>query len=106
MDNAAFAGMFREYDIRGRLNENELTDDSIYLIVSAYARFLRDRSIKSAIIGYDNRKCSEGFAEAAINALSDWGIKVIFIGLCVTPAVYYAQHLYKCEGAVPLRLIV
>ena len=31
----AFRSMFREYDIRGRVNEEELCPDNVYKIVSA-----------------------------------------------------------------------
>ena len=100
LDNPKFRSMFREYDIRGRVSENELNNENVYRIVKAYARFLNDRKIDRAVIGYDNRKCSLGFANAAVDALLDMGINVIYIGLCVTPTVYYAQYLYKSEGAV------
>jgi len=98
--NPEFDSMFREYDIRGRVSENELNDESVYHVVKAYARFLEEHKIERAVVGYDNRKCSNGFANAAIHALSDMGIDVINIGLCITPVVYYAQYLYKSEGAV------
>lgn len=95
-----FKSIFREYDIRGKVNEYQLNEESVYKIVKAYAKFLNDKKISKAVVGYDNRKCSTGFAEAAIKALRDYGIDVIFIGLCITPVVYYAQYLFKCEGAV------
>jgi len=98
--NSEFTSMFREYDIRGRVSANELSNENVYRIIKAYARYLRERNISRAVVGYDNRKCSAGFAEAAIKALSEMGIEVIFIGLCVTPTVYYAQYLYESEGAV------
>ena len=98
--NSEFDSMFREYDIRGRVSENELNDSNVYRVIKAYARFLKESNINRAVVGYDNRKCSDGFAQAAIRALTNMGIEVIYIGLCVTPTVYYAQYLYKCEGAV------
>lgn len=98
--NPEFKSMFREYDIRGRVSENELSDENVYQIVKAYARYIKERGINRAVVGYDNRKCSVGFANAAIKALTEMGVEVIFIGLCITPTVYYAQYLYECEGAV------
>lgn len=95
-----FKSMFREYDIRGRVNENELNDENVYKIVKAYAIFLQKRNITKAVVGYDNRKCSPFFAEAAIKALRECGIDVVYIGLTLTPVVYFAQIYYKCEGAV------
>jgi len=95
-----FKSMFREYDIRGRVNEDELNKESVYHIISAYAHFLSEMNVKSSIVGYDNRDCSPEFAEATINALIDRGINVYYIGLSISPLAYYAQYLYSCEGAV------
>lgn len=96
----AFENIFREYDIRGRVNDEELNEKSVYKIIKGYTQFLDELKIKRAVVGYDNRTCSEAFAKATIKALTDAGIDVVYIGLCVTPTVYYAQYLYKCEGAV------
>jgi len=98
--NIEYKNMFREYDIRGKVSDNELCEANIYRIVRAYAKFLHKRNIDSAIVGYDNRKCSPGFADAAIKALLDLGINVKFVGLSISPSVYFAQYLLKCEGAV------
>ena len=95
-----FNSMFREYDIRGHVSDAELNPDNVYKIVKAYSVFLKKRSISKAVVGYDNRECSPSFAEATIKALRECGIDVWFIGLTITPVVYYAQYYYKCEGAV------
>lgn len=95
-----FKNMFREYDIRGLVNEHELNDENVYRIVKAYAIYLQKRKISKAVVGYDNRQCSPFFAEMAIKALRECGIDVVYIGLTLTPIVYFAQYYYKCEGAV------
>jgi len=95
-----FKNMFREYDIRGLCNEKELNDENVYRIVKAYSIYLQKRKISRAVVGYDNRECSPYFAEAAIKALRESGIDVIFVGLSLTPVVYFAQYHYGCEGAV------
>ncbi len=95
-----FKSMFREYDVRGRTSEKELNVESVYRIVCAYAEYLHRRGIDDVAVGYDNRECSPGFADACTKALVERGMNVKFIGLCITPMLYYAQYLYKCEGAV------
>ena len=95
-----FKSMFRKYDIRGMVSDDELNEESVYRVISAYAYFLTERNISKAVVGYDNRDCSPGFADAAINALIDRGIDVYFTGLAISPLVYYAQYLFNCEGAV------
>lgn len=97
--SAAFRSMFREYDIRGRVSDEELCPDNVYRIVKAYAGFLHARNIERAVVGYDNRACSPAFEKAAIKALTESGIDVWDIGLAVTPLAYFAQYHLKCEGA-------
>jgi len=96
----AFESMFREYDIRGRVGEDELNTASVERIIAAYAQLLNRRGINRAVLGYDNRSCSPAFASAARSALTEAGINVMDIGLAISPLVYYAQHAYGCEGAV------
>ena len=96
----AFCSMFREYDIRGRVSEDELNPENVHKIVKAYAQYLQKRSINRAVVGYDSRDCSPSFAEAAIAALREEGIDVYFIGLALSPLTYFAQYHLKCEGAV------
>ena len=95
-----FNSMFREYDIRGRVSEQELCPENVYRIVKAYAKYLHRRSIDRAVVGYDNRSCSPSFAEAAIRALREMGINVFYIGLTLSPVTYFAQYHLQCEGAV------
>ena len=96
----AFRSMFREYDIRGRVNEEELCPDNVYKIVSAYAKYIKRRNILRAVVGYDSRACSPSFAEAATKALIDNGVDVFFTGLTLSPVTYFAQYHLSCEGAV------
>lgn len=95
-----FNSMFREYDIRGRVRAEELCDENVYRIVKAYAKYLRRRDITRAVVGYDNRECSPGFAKAAIKGLREMGVDVFFIGLTLSPVSYFAQYHLKCEGLV------
>ncbi len=97
--SAAFKSMFREYDIRGRVSDEELCPENVYRIVKAYARFLHAHNIDRAVVGYDNRSCSPSFEKAAITALTESGIDVFDIGLAVTPLAYFAQYHLSCPGA-------
>ena len=71
-----FKSMFREYDIRGRVNKEELCPENVYKIVKAYCKYLKRRNITRAVCGYDNRAYSPAFAEAAVKALRECGIDV------------------------------
>ena len=95
-----FVSMFREYDIRGLVNDEQLNEKSVYRIIKAYAGLIKSHGIAKAVVGYDNRDCSPSFHDSAVKALTDMGINVYDIGLTLSPVAYYAQYEYKCEGLV------
>jgi len=92
--------MFREYDIRGRENDEELNNDSIYLIAKSYGTFLRKRGISVAVVGHDNRKSSEDFYKQSIKGLRETGVDVIGFGMGLTPMMYWAQYYFNTKGGL------
>lgn len=92
--------MFREYDVRGRENEEELNVKSVELIGKSYGTFLGKRRIKKVVVGYDNRKTSEEFHQAAIKGLLSTGRQIIDIGLVLVPMLYWAQYYFKTKGGL------
>jgi len=98
----SFLSMFREYDVRGRVNDEELNDDSVLLIMKAFATLLRsyDPTNHTVVIGYDNRAYSPGFADIAAGAMAECGFHVIHIGLSLSPVVYFAQYHYDSPAGV------
>lgn len=91
--------MFREYDLRGRVAEGELTDDSVRLIANAFGRLLLARGNDRVVVGYDNRPSSPGFKDAAVSGLLAAGLEVVDIGLTISPALYFSQyHLESPAG--------
>lgn len=98
--STAFRSMFREYDLRGRVNEEELNAEAVQRIAHAFGIYLKKRKIDSTVIGYDNRKTSLDFKNAAATGLLSAGCNVIDIGLTLSPVLYFAQHHYHCPGGV------
>ncbi len=98
--NPAFKNMFREYDLRGRISEEELNAESVFLIAHAYGQFLFKRNLKDIVIGYDNRITSLDFKNAAAMGLLSSGCNVIDIGLTLSPVLYFAQHHYRVEAGL------
>ena len=94
--------MFREYDLRGRLNDYELNERSVFLIARAFASMLYKRGIQDVVLGYDLRLGSPEMASVAVKALLSSGINVIKIGQVMTPMLYAAQHHYRIRGGVML----
>lgn len=92
--------MFREYDIRGLEQEDQLNVQSVTLIAQAYGTFLCARGVDLAVVGHDNRQTSAEFYRAATAALQSTGVNVIGLGLCLTPMLYWAQYNFKSQGGL------
>lgn len=90
--------MFREYDLRGRENEQELNAHSALLIGKGYGTFLRRKGMEYCVLGHDNRRTSEVMHAAIRDGLISCGIHVIDIGLVTTPMMYWSQiFLHRSE---------
>lgn len=91
--------IFREYDIRGIVGR-DLTPETVRVLGRAYGSFLRERGISSAVVGYDPRPSSQGFARVITSALADCGLVVIDVGMVTTPVFYFSRVRYGIEGGV------
>lgn len=93
--------LFREYDIRGRIdNDNELVPEAIRAIGRGFAVFLKRRGITDAIVGRDARSYSEGVKDITVRALRESGINVIDVGVVLTPIFYFSQYHLQKKGGV------
>jgi len=90
--------MFRDYDLRGRVSEDELNEHSMELIAKGYGTMLRKRGIPSAVLGYDARESSAAFHAAFKRGLLSTEIDIYDIGLALTPMMYWAQYHYQTQG--------
>ena len=97
-----FRNMFREYDVRGRVNDEELNDDSVSLIIKAFGALLKrhDQTNNTVVVGYDNRSYSPRFSEVAIEAMVQCGFHVIDVGLSLSPVTYFAQYHCKSPAGI------
>ena len=87
-------GIFREYDIRG-IVENELTPDVVEKIGRAYATIAREQGVQTVAVGRDGRLTSPALRDQLLAGLMGAGLNVVDIGLCATPLLYFS--LYHCE---------
>ncbi len=86
--------VFREYDIRGRVSEDELNIHSVEIIARAFGSFIRrEKGRTTVIVGYDSRKCSPDFRDAAVKGLNSAGCSTVDIGMVTTPVFYFAQYM-------------
>ncbi len=87
--------MFREYDIRGKMNSKELNPATAELIGKGYGTFLKKQSVDTAVVGHDSRHGSEDLKDAVARGLVSTGCNVIDIGMCLTPMMYWAQYHFE-----------
>ena len=92
--------MFREYDVRGLVNEKEVNNNSSEIMAKGFAAFLNRREIKDVVIGYDSRSYSKDICDAFIQGLIKSGCRVINIGMVLSPILYFAQYQLKIKGGV------
>lgn len=90
--------IFRGYDIRG-ISGKDLNEDVYYTLGKAYATFLRQRRIKEATIGRDNRLTGLEYSKAFIEGLNDSGIDTIDMGLSLSQIVYFSCYEFKTKGS-------
>jgi len=90
--------MFREYDIRGRVNDSELNATTGELIGKGYGTFLAKRGVGKVVVGYDSRKGSPSVKEGFVKGVLSTGRDVVEIGMCLTPMMYWAQYHLEVEG--------
>ena len=89
-------GIFKSYDIRGVYGK-EWDKGTAYSIGIALARYLKAREIA---VGRDARLSSVEIFGALAAGITDAGCSVADIGLCDTPAVYFATAFYGLDGGV------
>jgi len=100
--NQNFRNMFREYDIRGRVSDDEFNEGSVALIIEAFGTLLRRYrpADNMVVVGYDNRSYSPDFCQVAAEAMARCGFHVIDVGLSLSPVVYFAQYHYQSRAAI------
>jgi phosphomannomutase/phosphoglucomutase len=90
--------MFREYDIRGRVNDEELNPKSAEWIGRGFGTFLAHRNVEHMVVGYDCRFGSVEIKDGLVKGLRATGRNVIMVGMCLTPMMYWSQYRFKVRG--------
>jgi len=91
--------IFREYDIRGIVNQDFDLDD-VFTIGQGYGTYLHQHGGTSAVIGRDCRLSSEPIRNALVEGLIKSGIQVIDIGICPTPVYYFSLRHFEPDGGL------
>lgn len=93
--------IFREYDIRGKIG-TELDIAQVYTFAGALAYYLKQLNpdLTTLAVGMDGRTHSPELKERLCAGLMDAGINIIFVGICPSPALYFALHELAVDGGV------
>lgn len=91
--------IFREYDVRGIVNI-DLTDETVYLLGRGFGTYLKQRGLKSVVIGGDARMSTPRFKKFFSNGLLDCGCEVIDVAILATPVLYFAIDQLKTDAGV------
>ncbi len=93
--------IFREYDIRGVVDE-DLTEDIVNQIGKAFGTILVRKGGKEVSVGRDGRLHSERLQQALADGLASTGLHVIDIGQCPTPVLYFSIHHLNTQGGIQI----
>ncbi|MBW6516612.1 MAG: phosphomannomutase/phosphoglucomutase [Candidatus Cloacimonetes bacterium] len=91
--------IFRQYDIRGIVNI-DLNDETVYLLGRGFGTFLRQRNLRSVVIGGDARISTPRFKKQFSTGLLDCGCEVIDVAILATPTLYFSIHHLKADAGV------
>ncbi len=93
------ANIFREYDIRGVVDE-EISDQDVVTLGRALATYFQDQGIERIALGRDCRLSSDRYRDLLLEGLTAGGRRVVDVGVCPTPLLYFAVQHLKTQGGV------
>lgn len=91
--------IFREYDIRGRVDV-DLSPEVAELLGRGVGTALLRSGGKRFVVARDNRLSSPSYHDAITAGLVATGVEVLDIGMVPTPLMYYALHHLEPDGGV------
>jgi phosphomannomutase len=90
--------IFRAYDIRG-IYPTQINQEIAYSIAQAYAGLLDPKTVA---VGRDIRLSGKPMLDAVIQALVDYGVNVVDIGVVTTEMLYFAVAQYGFDGGITI----
>jgi phosphomannomutase/phosphoglucomutase len=91
--------IFREYDIRGLVNQ-DLTEEAVRLVGCALGTEVREKGGRRVVVGRDCRESGPRFALAMFEGLRSTGVDVTDLGVVPTPLTYFAAATLPVDGLV------
>jgi phosphomannomutase/phosphoglucomutase len=97
MPNAISPTIFREYDIRG-LVDQDLTEEAVLLVGRALGTMVKKAGGHKVVVGRDCRLSGERLAARLRAGLTSTGVDVVDVGVVPTPLVYFAASTLPVDG--------
>ena len=93
--------IFREYDIRGVVQE-DFKKDVVQSLGKAFGTYIVKKGWKTISVSGDIRETSLELKENFINGLLTTGVNVIDIGIVPTPTNYFSMYFLNTDAAVQI----
>src|SRR3990167_3392448 len=93
--------IFKKYDLRGIVGKQFSIADS-YDITRAIIYFFKIKypNLKNIAVGMDGRSSSQEIKMQVCKAIINAGLNAHFIGLCTTPALYFACNTLNVDAGI------
>ena len=91
--------IFREYDIRGIVDKDFDLND-VEKMGLGFGTYLSKHGGKTAVAARDCRLSSPGIRDALVKGMVAAGVRVIDLGTCPTPLLYFGIRRLKADGGV------
>ncbi len=91
--------IFREYDIRG-IADKDISDEDVLAIGRGIGTYLVNNGCRRLTLGRDCRLSSDRYAEKVTEGLMASGCRVLDIGVCPTPVLYFSIQHFETQGGV------
>jgi phosphomannomutase len=93
--------IFKKYDLRGIVGEQFSISDSYDITRSIISYFkIKYPKLENIAIGMDGRSSSPEIKNQVCQAIIDSGFNAHFIGLCTTPALYFACNTLDVDAGI------
>ncbi len=92
-------GIFRAYDIRGKVGPS-ITTEVAEALGRAFGTYIAQDGNPEIAVGRDNRSSGEELKDALIRGLISTGATVYDIGLSTSPALYFAVGHWGLPGGI------
>jgi phosphomannomutase/phosphoglucomutase len=91
--------IFRQYDVRGTVDE-DLTEEVVEKLGQGYGAYVVNRGAGRVSVGYDARLSSPRFRDALVQGMTSTGLDVVDIGMVPTPTLYFSLFHLEVDGGV------